>query len=181
MYKNNHYGLMLAIMVAADSQGIFEECRDASESIVEELLQRVVVFLAQPVDPQATFEFEKDLERLLREMGRRIVEVVYNRLESERPESLPKRFVEQEQEYSRKNEKTNNRGGIGTLFGTVALRRFSCEPLQEARDDDQSSFSPLERQLGIVGGNATPALAERVALLAADHSQQGVLERLAED
>jgi hypothetical protein len=39
----------------------------------------------------------------------------------------------------------------------------------------------LEWQLGIVGGNATPALAERVALLAADHSQQGVLERLAED
>ena len=181
MYKNNHYGLMLAIMVAADLQGIFEECRDASESIVEELLQRVVVFLTQPVDPHATFEFEKDLERLLREMGRRIVEVVYNRLESERPESLPKRFVDQQQEYSRKNEKTNNRGGIGTLFGTVALRRFSCEPLQEARDDDQSSFSPLERQLGIVGGNATPALAERVALLAADHSQREVLQRLAED
>ena len=120
------------------------------------------MFLTQPVDPHATFEFEKDLERLLREMGRRIVEVVYNRLESERPESLPKRFVDQQQEYSRKNEKTNNRGGIGTLFGTVALRRFSCEPLQEARDDDRSSFSPLERQLGIVGGNATPALAERV-------------------
>ena len=69
MYKNNHYGLMLAIMVAADLQGIFEECRDASESIVEELLQRVVVFLTQPVDPHATFEFEKDLERLLARDG----------------------------------------------------------------------------------------------------------------
>ena len=32
-----------------------------------------------------------------------------------------------------------------------------------------------------MGGNATPALAERVALLAANHSQQEVLQRLAED
>ena len=111
MYKNNHYGLMLAIMVAADLQGIFEECRDASESIVEELLQRVVVFLTQPVDPHATFEFEKDLERLLREMGRRIVEVVYNRLESERPESLPKRFVDQQQEYSRRTRRRTTVAG----------------------------------------------------------------------
>ena len=181
MYKNNHYGLMLAIVFAAELQGVREECRDALESIIGEVLQRVVGFLAQPVDPYATFEFEKDLERLLRETGRRILEVVYNRLEPEEPESLPKRFVDQQQEYSRKNEKTNNRGGIGTLFGPVPLRRFSCEPLQEARDDAQSSFAPLERQLGIVGGNATPALAERVALLAADHSQQEVLQRLAED
>lgn len=181
MYKNNHYGLMLAIVVAAELQGVREECRDALESIIGEVLQRVAGFLAQPVDPYATFEFEKDLERLLRETGRRILEVVYNRLEPEEPESLPKRFVDQQQEYSRKNEKTNNRGGIGTLFGPVPLRRFSCEPLQEARDDAQSSFAPLERQLGIVGGNATPALAERVAFLAADHSQQEVLQRLAED
>ena len=57
-------------------------------------------------------------------MGRRILEVVYNRLEPEEPESLPKRFVEQQQEYSRKNEKTNNRGGIGTLFGTVPCVGF---------------------------------------------------------
>lgn len=181
MHKNNPYGLMLAILIATELQGVSEECRDASEAMVGEILQRVVAFLAQPVSPHATYEFERDLERLLGEMGRRIVEVVYNRAESEEPESLPKRFVDRQQEYSRKNEKTKNRGGIGTLFGTVELRRFSCEPLQEARDDDQSSFAPLERQLGIVAGNATPALAERVALLAADHSQQEVLQRLAAD
>ena len=181
MHNNNHYGLVLAILVAGELQEVEEECRDAWEAIRAEVIQRITVFLSQPVSPQATYEFEKDLERLLREMGRRILEVVYNRLEPEEPESLPKRFAEKQQEYSRKNEKTNNRGGVGTLFGSVPLRRFLCEPLQEARDDEQSSFAPLERQLGIVGGNATPALAERVALLAANHTQQEVLERLAED
>ena len=181
MGKNTHYGLVLAIVVAAELQGIVGECRDASETVLEEVLRRIAAFLSQPVSPHGTYEFEKDLERLLRQVGRRIVEVVYNRLEPEEPQRLPKRFVEHEQEYSRKNEKTNNRGGIGTLFGTVALDRFSCEPLQEAKDDGQSSLAPLERQLGIAGGNATPALAERVALLAADHSQQEVLQTLAED
>ena len=78
---------------------------------------------------------------------------------------MPKQFAQQQQEYSRKQEKSNNRGGIGTCFGTVPLRRFSCEPLQEAREDGQKSFAPLELQLGIVAGKATPALAERVALL----------------
>ena len=181
MCKNTHYGLVLAIGVAAELQGIVGECRDASETVLEEVLRRIVAFLSQPVSPDGTYELEKDLQRLLRQVGRRIVEVVYNRFEPEEPHGLPKRFVEHEQEYSRKNEKTNNRGGIGTLFGTVALDRFSCEPLQEAKDDGQSSFAPLERQLGIAGGNATPALAERVAFLAADHSQQEVLQTLAED
>lgn len=181
MSQNTHYGLMLAIVVGAEVQGIVEKCRDASEATLGEVFQQIVAFLAQPVCPRSTYEFEKDLERLLREVGRGILEVVYNRLEPEEPKGLPKRFVEQQQEFSRKIEKTNNRGGIGTPFGTIVLRRFSCEPLQEARDDDQSSFAPLERQLGIAGGNATPALAERVALLAADHSQQEVLRTLAED
>jgi hypothetical protein len=181
MSKNTSYGLILAIVITAELQEILGECRDAWESIIERILQRIGGFLTQPVSPQTDYEFEKDLEELLREMGCRILEVVYNRLEPEEPESLPKRFVDQQHEYSRKNAKTNNRGGVGTLFGTIVLRRFSSEPLQEAKDDGQSSFAPLERQLGIVGGNATPALAERVALLAADHSQAEVLQRLAED
>ena len=44
------------------------------------------------------------------------------------------------QEYSRKNNKTKNRGGIGTLFGEIMLLRFSYEPLQEAREDGQNPF-----------------------------------------
>ncbi len=117
----------------------------------------------------------------MRGIGSRTLETVLNRLEPEDPESMPKRFAQQQQEYSRKQEKSNNRGGIGTRFGTIPLRRFSCEPLQESREDGQKSFAPLELQLGIVAGSATPALAERVAFLAVGHTQQEVLQRLAED
>ncbi len=52
------------------------------------------------------------------------------------------------------------------------------EPLQDARDDDQPSFAPLECHLGIVAGNATPALAERVGRLAAQQTQQEMLQWL---
>ena len=101
-------------------------------------------FLTEGISPQTTFELEKELERLLREAGRQILEAVFDRLEPEEPESLPKHFAQQQQEYSRKEEESNNRGGIGTRFGTIQLRRFMCEPLQESREDAQRSFSPLE-------------------------------------
>src|SRR5208283_3592442 len=151
------------------------------EEVGQQMTGVVMAFLGQGVSPQTTFAFEMELERVLREIGLQILEMVFNRLEPEESESLPKHFSYQQQEYSRKQEKTNNRGGIGTCFGTIPLRRFSCEPLQEAREDGQKSFAPLELQLGIVAGSATPALAERVAFLAVGHTQQEVLQRLAED
>jgi hypothetical protein len=181
MQNSNLFGLLLATLVAPKFQEINEELRRIREEVGEQMTQTVTAFLAQGGSPQTTFQFEEELERLLREIGRRTLETVFNRLEPEDAESLPKRFTHQQQEYSRKQEKTNNRSGIGTRFGTIQLRRFSCEPLQEAREDGQKSFSPLEWQLGIVGGNATPALAERVAHLAVGHTQQEVLKRLAKD
>ena len=64
------------------------------------------------------------------------------------------------------------------MFGKIALVRFSYEPLSEARDDQQKSFSPLELSLGIVAGNASPALAERVGRAASGHTQRELLELL---
>lgn len=181
MQNLNPFGLFLATLVATDLQEIVVECRRIMEEVGEQVVRRGMEFLQQPISPQAIYEFELDLERALREIGREVLELVFNHLEAEDPESLPKRFLHQQQEYSLKDKKTNNRGGIGTRFGTIQLRRFSCEPLQEAREDEQRSFAPLEWQLGIVGGNATPALAERVGLLATSHTQKEVLQRLAED
>jgi len=181
MQNSNLFGLLLATLVASEFQEIDEELRRMREEVGKQMAAVVMAFLGQGVSAQTTFEFEKELERLLREMGRQILEIVFNRLEPTAPESLPKHFTYQQQEYSRKQEKTNNRSGIGTQFGTIQLRRFSCEPLQEAREDGQKSFAPLELQLGIVSGNATPALAERVAHLAVGHTQQEVLKRLAKD
>jgi hypothetical protein len=91
---------------------------------------------------------------------------------------MPKHVEFEGHEYSRKNEKTNNRNGIGTVFGKIPLVRFSYEPLGEARDDNQKSFSPLELSLGIVAGNASPALAERVGRAASGHTQRELLDLL---
>ena len=181
MQSSNLFGLLLATLVSPELHEIDEELRRIREEVGEQMMQVAMAFLGQGVSPQTTFEFEKELERLLREIGRQTLEMVLNRLEPEDPESLPKHFTHQQQEYSRKQEKSNNRSGIGTRFGTIQLHRYSCEPLQEARADKQQSFAPLEWQLGIVGGNATPALAERVGHLAVGHTQQELLQRLAED
>src|SRR5262249_29360931 len=79
------------------------------------------------------------------------------------------------------NAKSKNRGGIATLFGKIELCRCLYEPLLEARYDERPSFSPLELCLGIVAGNATPALAEHVGRLSAVHTQQEMLGLLQRD
>jgi hypothetical protein len=162
MQDSNLFGLFLATGIASDLVRISEQSRSVCEPLLEEIDELVAAFLTQPITPQATFDFETALEDRLREAGRRTVEVVFN-------------------QYSRKNNKTKNRGGIGTLFGEIMLLRFSYEPLQEARDDGQKSFSPLGLLLGIVAGNATAALAERVGREAGDHTQAELLARLRRD
>lgn len=165
-------------LIAQDVQRILEEARSVAESQWEEVNQLVQTLLLQPVTPEATWQFENAVEDRLRELGRSILETVYNRLEADDAGEMPKQVGYDRHEYSRKNEKTNNRNGIGTVFGKISLVRFSYEPLGEARDDKQQSVSPLELSLGIVAGNATPALAERVGRSAAGHTQRELLELL---
>ena len=181
MQNSNLCGLFLATLIGGDFGQVCEECREACEGLQDKIDGLVVGFLSQPITPERTFEFETSLAEESREVCRRIVEVVYNRIEGVDAESMPRRTEWDGQEYSRKSQKTNNRGGVGTLFGEIKLLRFSYEPLQEAREDRQKSFSPLELLLGIVAGNATPALAERVGREAADHTQRELLERLGKD
>jgi hypothetical protein len=152
-------------------------CQDLSAQIA--LL--AARFFTTPTTPAATLDFENELRRLLDECGRQILQTVFNHLEPEDPQDAPKHLQRDRQDYVRKNHKTPNRGGIATLFGTIALRRCLYEPLQEARDDDQAAFAPLEWSLGIVANNATPALAERVGRLANQQTQQELLALLRRD
>ena len=165
-------------LIAQDVQRVCQETQSVTQSPLQEIDQLVREFLLEPVTPEATWQFENAIEDQLRELGRSILDVVYNQLEANTPEDMLKHVQFEEQEYSRKNEKTKNREGIGTLFGKIGLARFSYEPLSEARDDQQKSLSPLELSLGIVAGNATPALAERVGRAAAGHTQRELLELL---
>ncbi len=181
MQQNNLSQLFLATVVAFDLVRISEQCRSVRESLLEGIDELVLQFLTQPITPQATFDFETALEDLLREIGRQSMEVVLNQIEADDAQGVPQRVEREGQEYRSKNKKTKNRSGIGTVFGQIMLLRFSYEPLQEGRDDGQKSFSPLELLLGIVAGNATAALAERVGREAAHHTQGEMLARLRRD
>lgn len=145
-----------------------------------EIVRLVQAFALQPVTPASAFEFENQLSEHLRETGRRVMEVVLNLIEPSAAQ-MPKQIESGNYAYSRKNEKTLNRRGIGTTFGRIELSRCSYEPLQEGREDRQRSISPLELSLGIAAQNATPALAERVGRAAGDRTQNELLEMLRRD
>jgi hypothetical protein len=151
-----------------------QPCVDLSEAIAA-LAAR---FLTEPLTPAATCNFEKSLRELLDECGRLVFQSVVNHIEPPTPRDAPKHIERDGQDYCRKNQKSPTRGGVATLFGSIDLRRCLYEPLQEGRDDGRSCFAPLELCLGIVANNATPALAERVGRLAAQQTQQEMLDLL---
>ena len=128
--------------------------------------------------PAATLKFERELDELLRELGRLVTELAYNRLEGEQPEALP-HYVEHEAgQYRRLNEKTPNRE-VATLFGKITLWRHGYRYVE--RDVTEPTIFPLEVQLGLAEG-ATPALASEAARMMAETgaTQETVLARLKE-
>src|SRR6202043_3310257 len=66
---------------------------------------------------------------------------------------------------------------VDSTFGPMRLRRWLYEP----RTPGERCLFPLEHLLGLVAGCATPALADRVGRLAAQHPQRSVLRMLRED
>ncbi len=124
--------------------------------------------------PEALFEFETNLQDLLREAGRLIVQWTVNHLEPEDlfPQKMPPLFL-WDGEYYRRRKKFPLRR-LHCLFGPITLRRFYYQPLERCG----RGLFPLEIQLGIVTGTATPALADTVARLAADLTQRQTLDRL---
>jgi hypothetical protein len=181
MSQSSVYALTLATAVLPQLQLIASQSAQSSLRLSQQVSALVAGFLCRPPTPASTLDFENDLRLLLDEFGRLILEATFNQIEPPNPQEAPKHVEHDRQDYSRKNQKSPNRGGIGTLFGTIELRRCLYEPLQEARDDRQRSFSPLELGLGIVAGNATPALAERVGRLSSGHTQEEMRELLKGD
>jgi hypothetical protein len=134
---------------------------------VQHLAGQVQAFRAQPPTPERTCAFERQVAATLQEAGRVVLERVYNALQPARLEDCPQRLRCAGETY-RRRPKSRNR--IGTLFGEIALRRYLYEPLERG----ERALFPLELQLGIEAGLATPALAERVGRWAAEHEQAQV-------
>ena len=168
----------MVTLIAPELERISQQGRARFELLPEDVDRLVRELLTQPLTPQAVFDFENALQDRLREAGRECLEVVLNAVEPDEADQMPKQIEANGYEFSRKNQKTPNRRCVGTLFGEIVLWRYSYEPLSEARDDGEKSFSPLERALGIVAGNATPALAERVGREASQRTQQELLDWL---
>ena len=113
-------------------------------------------FLHHEPTPQHMATFERELSALLRDVGRRIVAWVLNHVEPERPEEAPSRLWWKGQAYRRRRQ---HRTSLATLFGPVIVWRRLYEPLAPGLH----AIHPLELNLGLEAGVATPALAERLA------------------
>lgn len=131
-------------------------------------------FLHQEPTPQQMATFERELQALLREVGRRIMAWVLPHMEPESATEMPSRLWWKGRAYRRRRK---HRTTLATLFGPVVAWRRLYEPLEGGA----RSLHPLELHVGIEAGVATPALAERIGGWAADHSQRQVLEMLRQD
>jgi hypothetical protein len=143
--------------------------------VIREIAQLIRQFRTSDITPTAAFEFENALNGLLREIGRLIVDWVYNHLEPNEPDLLPIRLDYAGGHY-RRRDKTANRH-VATLFGTITLMRFLYQPVESA----ERSIFPLEIRLGLEAGIATPALADRLAIHSANCTQNQVREILTRD
>ena len=124
--------------------------------------------------PEIVLTFEIELEACCREACRGLVEAEYNDIEPAAIKDCPVRIRLAGEEYKRRPKSPNE---IGTLFGRIRLDRYRYEALEPG----VRGIFPLEMQLGIEAGLATPALAERIGLQSADHAQQQVLDWLERD
>jgi len=126
--------------------------------------------------PRSVYDFERQLSELLREVGRVIVECVYNDREPRSRDLLPTQIRFEGVWHQRNGCKTANRK-VASLFGTITLMRFLYRPIGEL----VAAIFPLEIRLGLELGRATPALAERVGQCAAQCTQREVLRTLRRD
>ena len=129
-------------------------------------------FRRAPSSPEAMFEFESNLQELLREMARRIVQWTVNHLEPEDRDQMPAQMIWDGQYYRRRHQSPLR--NLSCLFGPISLRRYCYQPLEACG----RCLFPLEIQLGIVAGVATPALADMVARASADLTQNQLLDQL---
>lgn len=127
-------------------------------------------FLQQPPTPQAGFRLECCLARQLWELGRRIVQRLYQSREPHERTAMPSRIRLGQDEY-RLNRRTPH--DVFCLFGRIRLKRFIYQAVAGG-----AGLAPLEHALGITAGLATPALADQVGRLSAELTQQQTLDVL---
>jgi hypothetical protein len=146
--------------------------------LITQIGQAIRAFQTGLITPAATHAFELDLVRLLHEIGRVILQAVFNRLEPVDSEQAAPTLNFDNNVY-RRRDRSPRRQGIGTRFGVIALERIRYEPCDA--DIGLTSLFPLEMRLGLVSGKATLALADRLGQWTAQHTQETVHTLLHEE
>jgi hypothetical protein len=135
--------------------------------------QATLDFRVRGPSPKATQDLEMDLAELTRQIGQTTLENTLNSLEPDQSDLVPPEIHVGGTCYRRRRKSPLL---IDSSFGPLKLRRWLFEP----RDGGPCVF-PLQELLGIVADRATPALADRVGRLVAQHSQRDTLAVLADD
>jgi hypothetical protein len=158
------------VPTASTAMASSDECKDFLARMLPQFLALFALqqaFRQQPPTPELTCAFEKGTAALLRDIGHAIVKHEYNRIEPACFDDSPLRLRFAGEEYRRRPKSPKQ---VGTLFGEIELRRY----LYEAVEPGEPALFPLEKNLGIAAGLATPALAERVGLWSVEHEQEQV-------
>jgi len=143
-------------------------------AFAQRVAEAVERFRSEPVTPQRFLDLENTLQAVAADACRAILEDEANQAEVDDRHAVPAK-VRYHRETYRINKKTPAR--IATRFGTIILRSFYY--LNEC--DGEPGLHPLRLRLGIGAGAATPALLERVARMAVDHTQTEVRAWLARE
>jgi hypothetical protein len=134
----------------------------------------VLPFLSQPCSPQSTHQLETDLNQRLRELGRDIVQSLFNQVEGDDPEQAPSDIAFEGEYYH--IDKTKRHQLVHTYFGDISLYRHIYRP---SKSSVEPCLIPLNHALGLVE-NATPALADTACryLAEAGANQQSAHDNL---
>jgi hypothetical protein len=168
------YSSLLASLLATPEAAPLLPLLDKLLTHCQAFADLLLSFRTGPLTPAATRAFEGQLWQRLRQLGLDLCDWTFNHLEPDDRQQLPARLDCDGERYRCRDRSPND---IATLFGTVQLRRYLYEDLEPGNP----CLFPLERQLGIVAGAATPALAERAAWWLAQYPQAGTLAVLARD
>lgn len=166
-----NYSTLLSLLLTTPVADVLLPLAQRLLPHLQDIVQLLHDFRSQPVTPAATHAFERRLQELLRAVGLDLTDWTFNHLEDG---PLPERLDVDGERYRRRSRTPNT---VATLFGSVRLWR----QLYEDVEPGNPCRFPLEQDLGIVAGAATPALAERASWWLAQQPQGRTLDLLARD
>ena len=165
--KNTKLPVILASEISADPAANSANPADPAASFQHRIDECRERFRQGPVTPATTCAFEDELKAIADEILKGVLEQEFNGLDPAKKSAMPSKMRYQKQTF-RINKKTPAQ--VSTRFGKITLRSF----YYQNNEDGEPGLHPLHLRLGIGAGGATPALAQRAAQMAVDHTQSEV-------